>query len=83
MKCKRCGPLGCLACGKKFNEWISVKDMMPEEEQVVLMMEEGHDGLPAMGWYECEDCIPGFYPNGRFDTIRMHVTHWMPIPSLD
>lgn len=62
-------------------EWISVKDQLPEDDQTVLMCEAGQDGLPIIGWYESNDCISGFYPAHSFQTFRMHVTHWMPLPK--
>ena len=63
-------------------EWISVSDKLPEGDQTVLMIEKGQAGIPVIGWYEELDCIPGFYPAHSFQTVRMHVSHWMPIPPL-
>ena len=62
-------------------EWISVKEELPKDDQTVLMIEEGQDGIPVIGWYEGAAYIPGFYPAHSFQTVRMHVTHWMPIPD--
>jgi len=63
-------------------EWISVKDKLPRDDQTVLMAEKGQDGIPVIGWYENKGCIPGFYPINFLQTVRMHVTHWIPIPRL-
>jgi len=62
-------------------EWISVKDRLPEDDQCVLMFEKGQDCLPTIGWYEERGCIAGFYVSSSFTNIRMHVTHWMPLPQ--
>ena len=80
MRCKCGSSLKCRFCFTELSHWISVEDQLPEDDQVVLMLEEGHDGLPVIGFYYCLECIPGFYPSGIF-TIRMHVTHWMPVPK--
>jgi len=63
-------------------KWISVKDKLPKDDQTVLMCEENQDCLPNIGWYEAKDCIPGFYVANTLTTIRMHVTHWMPMPAI-
>lgn len=43
-------------------KWISVADKLPNDEEAVLMIEEGDEcdeGLPVIGWYQCKGCIPG------------------------
>lgn len=62
-------------------EWINVIDKLPKDDQTVLMVEKGQDGIPVIGWYEDKDCIHGFYPAHSFQAIRMHVTHWMAMPK--
>lgn len=66
-----------------MNDWISVKDLLPEDDQSVLMCEEGQTGLPLIGWYETEgEDIPGFYAAHSFQNARVHVTHWLPLPNI-
>lgn len=63
-------------------KWISVEDELPKDDESVLMCEVNQEGMPVIGWYECEVEIPGFYPANTLTNIRMHVTHWMPLPKL-
>ena len=62
-------------------EWISCTDRLPEDDQTVWMMEQGQTLLPILGYYDTSD-IPGFYPIHVFESYRIHVTHWMPIPKM-
>lgn len=60
----------------KRNEWISVKDRLPEPGNMYLVW----DG-------ECDECYLAHIDpdNGRwigFNFFYMdHITHWMPLPN--
>ena len=69
------------------NEWMSVEERLPEQQQNVLMLFEGGNmavgwwtwyccGLsePVMDWCVCTD--DGFYT----DCVSM-PTHWIPLPA--
>jgi len=60
-------------------EWISVKDKLPYEGQVVIAWNEGIDGVYSIFWEEV------YYSEGEwirsqeeeFDDIKLkHITHW-------
>jgi len=54
------------------NEWISVKEKLPPEEELVLLL-------------DCGEVELGFLANGEFLARRSdtytRVTHWMPLPE--
>lgn len=52
-------------------EWISVKDRLPEHYVSVLVFDPKEQIPYAIDFYT------GKYWGNRFDT----VTHWMPLPS--
>jgi len=65
-----------------MTEWVSVADKLPDDDETVLMCEAGQTGLPLIGWYEIEAVdIPGFYIAHTFQNARVHITHWMDLPS--
>ena len=83
--CKYCGVKGScgyyriadslIAHGVTVQEWISVDDMLPEEECRCLVID-------AAGDIEI-DCYDG---KGRFVLDRIgaeqHPSHWMPFPKI-
>ena len=64
-----------IAHGVTVQEWISVDDMLPEEECRCLVID-------AAGDIEI-DC---YYGKGRFVLDRIgaeqHPSHWMPLPKM-
>lgn len=57
---------------KTINEWISVKDRLPEEERHVLVWVK--DGYSLIDWTF----------NGQWQVnpyMRNDITHWMPLPE--
>lgn len=82
MKCKCGGHIGCTTCDCQESrvEWISVKDSLPEDDQAVLMYDDGQDcRLPILGWYQADDFAPGFYDANL--STRLVVSHWMDCPE--
>ena len=57
----------------KEREWISVKDEMPPEMEMVLCLQA--DGDYTVGYlYDTEE-------NGWNTQVYGTVTHWMPLPA--
>lgn len=57
--------------------WVSCEDRMPEEGDVVLVLQEG-------GIIFCAEVDGGeFYPDEfpRVPTQGREITHWMPLPA--
>lgn len=54
-------------------EWISVKDRLPEEGEVVVIYIKPEVGV---GYAETD-----IYLMGDFDEYSEAVTHWMPLPE--
>lgn len=60
--------------GVTIQQWISVKDRLPEAGQEVLILERFED--------EPRHIISvSTYDSKVFDDIWANVTHWMPIPE--
>ena len=61
---------------KKKDNWISVKDRKPEEEQDVIIQSENFIGE---GWFGVHGwcCKKG----GKEKYMNEVVTHWMPKPQ--
>lgn len=56
-----------------MNEWISVKDRLPEHKTKVDVWEDF--------WGRIADCeYEHGWHNGIVDMGRLEVTHWMPLP---
>ena len=65
-----------IANGVTVQEWISVKDRLPEEGDIVLCyMEFGEQRIAQ--WDESENCWAG----QLIDYHKEQVTHWMPLPQ--
>lgn len=65
-------------------EWISVKDRLPHDDDVVILF--SHDyGLFTLGFYMSEKRVmsQGFWRIDDSDTAQKldFVTHWMPLPQ--
>ena len=65
-----------------MNEWISVKDRLPDNDEPILLYDEAVDNtLPTVGWYEA-DAGHGFFTADHCLRMRLMATHWCPIPPL-
>lgn len=59
-----------------MNEWISVKERLPEIDEQVLTYEEGYPRLPIKTNYILNNYLNTFaYGNMN------KITHWMPLPN--
>lgn len=57
-----------------MQEWISVKDRLPEDEQSVLMCDKEVNLIPHIGWYESEPRnVSGFYLANTFLNVRFNL----------
>ena len=72
-ECKRCKEKCCgfyadhlIANGVTVQEWISVKDMLPEENEIILAWVAACRDL-----HFCFGC----------EVAGLEVTHWMPLPE--
>ena len=59
--------------GLTMAEWISVKDRLPKEGEVVVVYIKPKVGV---GYAEVD-----IYLMGDFDEYSEGVTHWMPLPE--
>lgn len=58
------------------NEWISVKDRLPEEDEFVLAY-NAESGDMDMAWYNGEAWVLV----DLYESEYLHPTHWMPLPD--
>ena len=68
--------------GVTVQQWISVKDRLPEEKQLVLAVCKS--GKIFVGYYwNCHGTIIWAIKTARDSTknITQIVTHWMPLPE--
>ena len=87
-RCKDCGKAACTAQWPQ-NEWISVKDRLPEDDQFILMCDIAMGNLmPTVGWYERLNAEQkenpeerGFFTADHCFRMRLIVTHWTPLPE--
>lgn len=78
---------------KPMNEWISVKDRLPEDEQEVLVIAHGWDGrLVYVGSHKRVEAQKSWLTGITNESSEWSlwgwsylkepiVTHWMPIPQ--
>ena len=63
-----------IANGVTVQEWISVKDMLPEDQEEVLVCTRSKNGV--------RNIDKGYMAIDRFiHRGRAEVTHWMPLPE--
>ena len=74
---------------KTLNEWISVKDRLPEEDDnyIVTACDEGCSAGEGI-WYSTVVVLAEYYKGswtwydgGREYSLEGIVTHWMPMPQ--
>ena len=68
-----------IANGVTVQEWISVKDRLPEKRDDVLLCRKwwGEISNPQMGWYN--EVSGKWFDLSNFEICN--VTHWMPLPE--
>ena len=75
---------------KPLNEWISVKDKLPEKDgnYLVTACDEGCSAGEGI-WYSTVVVVAEYYKGswtwydgGREYSLEGIVTHWMPMPEL-
>ena len=82
MECQHCGfvtVFPCEVCGKEYGSpWISVKDRLPEESQLVLVFNQEDYLADLYAWFG--DCygVNFFSDVFKYDG-DFKVTHWMPL----
>lgn len=64
-------------CPRPINDWISVKDRLPEEnkEYIVFVVADEEQYVTSDHWEARKWFL--------FDTQDAVVTHWMPLPSTE
>ena len=72
--------------GVTVQEWVSVKDRLPEEGEDVLLFFGGKYGNMATGFWhgeEKEDCVwwCAYTDDGFYTDCDYKPTHWMPLPA--
>lgn len=68
-----------------LSAWISVKDRLPETNDLVLVLANGkpRKNITLVSAYElAEYCPEGWILEMWPDWIDAKVTHWMPLPSM-
>lgn len=60
-----------------MNEWISVKDKLPEEYRIVICYDDQSERIKEAEFHHSR-----FNVNSQDNEIILHnVTHWMPLPE--
>lgn len=57
-----------------INNWISVKDKLPEDDEYVLIYHNGSKAI-KISWYS------SFNEKWMMDYNNIHITHWQPLPE--
>ena len=60
------------------DNWISVKDELPEEYSEVIICING--GSTGVAYYEPIGLICAFINDHYDELVSNEVTHWMPLP---
>lgn len=73
-------------CLRPVEEWISVKEMLPEVFDEVLVYDAIGDNHISIAWRETKprkNGIVDWYWNSQmaYPEDLTHVTHWMPLPE--
>lgn len=66
------------------NQWISVKDKLPEPEQEVFLYDRDSVKHYAIGWLRKKKgyCKSKWFVTNGYVTDES-ITHWMPIPKFN
>lgn len=67
-----------------MNEWISVKDRLPEDGELVLVIADGeYENTKLVGAYQLADYSEGegFILSEFPFAENITVSHWMPLPE--
>lgn len=66
------------------NQWISVKDKLPEPEQEVFLYDRDSAKHYAIGWLRKKKgyCKSKWFVTNGYVTDES-ITHWMPIPKFN
>lgn len=66
---------------KQYNEWISVKDELPEYEEVVLVCNKDE---PSCMWFARRSSNPHVSTDShKFVSFGLKVTHWQRVKQLN
>lgn len=68
-----------IANGWTKQEWISVKDRLPDKG-VVVLVSDGSD-YPGIAELVLRDSGRLIWEDGNFREVK-HITHWMPMPKV-
>jgi hypothetical protein len=71
-----------IANGVTVQEWISVKDRLPEGECLAVSMQKGHSYKEMLVGYVYADAYSDTLYTAESDgEVLRNVTHWMPLPE--
>ena len=71
-----------IAHGVTVQEWISVKDRLPEGECLAVSMQKGHSYKEMLVGYVYADAYSDTLYTAESDgEVLRNVTHWMPLPQ--
>lgn len=62
-------------------EWISIKDKLPEHNQIILTCRQDRIWPPVVCVYK-KDHVKNFLVANQPDMDFSSVTHWLTIPTL-
>jgi hypothetical protein len=74
---RRAGFVNGVEVGKKQSRWISVKDQLPNKNDLVFIVAFGE--VRIGNYDEREKC----WYNGILRLESSYVTHWMPFPEFN
>lgn len=60
-------------------EWISVKDSMPDNGEVIVYAPDGTNQIKEL--VISANCIGNRFYTGYYSNSISGVTHWMPLPN--
>lgn len=63
-------------------EWISVKDRLPNEEEIFLVYNgKSNDSYIELGFWNLDKKRFEYYDNEDYGLEMYDITHWMPLPK--
>lgn len=63
-----------------IGKWISIKDGMPKDGVIVLVLVDRLWGVSKVIAYRC--CLGKWFSNDTRDKDCLKVAYWMPIPAI-